>query len=65
MANLRELRLKMGLSQPKLAVTAKVHPVTIYNVEIGNNTTNRETGTKLTCPQTRSRGDSMSRMYSQ
>ncbi|NQT72034.1 MAG: helix-turn-helix transcriptional regulator [Chloroflexi bacterium] len=47
MSKLRELRLKMQLSQPKLAVTAKVHPATIYNVEVGKTKPSLNTRIKL------------------
>ena len=47
MSKLRELRLKMRLSQPKLAVTAKVHPATIYNIEVGKTRPSLNTRIKL------------------
>lgn len=47
MSKLKELRLKMGLSQPKLAVTAGIHPTTIYKIEVGKSTPSHFTRVKL------------------
>ena len=47
MSKLRELRLKMGLSQPKLAVTAGVHTTTIYKIEAGRSTPSPNIRAKL------------------
>jgi DNA-binding XRE family transcriptional regulator len=35
MSKLRELRLKRGLTQPKLSKESKIHTTTIYKIESG------------------------------
>lgn len=47
MNRLRELRLKKGLTQPKLSVASKVHTTTIYNIEVGKSKARLNTRTKL------------------
>ena len=47
MSKLRDLRLKKGFSQPKLAVTAGIHTTTIYKIEVGKSTARGDTRRKL------------------
>jgi len=47
MNRLKELRLKKGYSQPKLAVTAGIHTTTIYKIEVGKSEARSDTRTKL------------------
>lgn len=47
MNKLRELRMKKGYSQPKLAITAGIHTTTIYKIEVGKSEARNETKTKL------------------
>ena len=47
MNKLRELRLKKGLTQPKLSVTSKIHTTTIYGIEVGKSKARLNTRKKL------------------
>jgi len=44
---LKELRLKKGVSQPRLAVTAGIHTTTIYKIEVGKSIARGDTRRKL------------------
>lgn len=47
MTKLRELRLKMGLSQMKLAILAGINVTTIYMIEVGKSSPRGTTKQKL------------------